>query len=349
MESTLIGKSPAIQNIRELICHVAEAELNTVITGESGVGKEVIARGLYENSVRNGSPFIKVNCAALPEGLFESELFGFEPGAFTGAERKRRGKFELAHNGVLMLDEIGELKLSLQAKLLHVLQSGEFSPLGSEKSVKANTWVIAATNRDLELHVKEGLFREDLYFRLNIVKINVPPLRSRIEDIPPLVNFYLQKYEEQLNCNGHHKPCKHTLEKMMRYSWPGNVRELQNFLRRSLLANDWEQMPHELRTDCSLGASDSDRPNTTLSENVFINELLSENGGQDGQSLKPFSLKKIKRRAQDHVEKEVLSYVLKKTGWNRTKAVEILDISYKTLLYKIDHLNLKAIYLENKN
>ena len=241
-----------------------------------------------------------------------------------------------------MLDEIGELKLPLQAKLLHVLQSGEFSPLGSEKHFKANIWIIAATNRNLEQCVKEGLFREDLYFRLNIVKINVPPLRERIEDLSPLVNFYLQKYEKQMNRKEHRRPSTDTLDKMRRYSWPGNVRELQNFIRRFLLVNDWEQMTHELRTDGSPGASDSGRPNNNLSENVFIKELLSENCGMGGQPLKPFSLKKIKRRAQDHVEKEVLTYVLKKTGWNRTKAVDILDISYKTLLYKIDYLNLKA-------
>ena len=341
METKLIGTSPAVQRIKELISHVAEAELNTIITGESGVGKEVVARCLYENSARKGNPFVKVNCAALPDGLFESELFGFEVGAFTGAEKKRRGKFELAHNGVLMLDEIGELKPPLQCKLLHALQSGEFAPLGSEKEVKTDIWIIAATNRNLEQCVKEGAFREDLYYRLNIVKIHIPPLRKRGEDIPALVNFYVKKYSAKMKNADFRKPDNRMLERMMQYSWPGNVRELQNFLKRFLLVNDWDQFGDELENDDS-GSSGSDLPVNNPSGYKFIEEFLNENGEQVDQPLKPFSLKKIKKMAMDRVEKAVLEHVLEKTGWNRTKAVNILDISYKTLLYKIDHLNLKA-------
>ena len=181
MVPPLIGSSASIERIRELIDHTADTGLNVLITGESGVGKEVVAQNLYYKSQRKDKPFIKVNCAALPEGLLESELFGFERGAFTGAERKKRGKFELAHKGVLFLDEIGDMPLALQAKLLRVLQSGEFAPLGSEKEVKADAWVIASTNQNLVENVKKGLFREDLYYRLNIIKIYIPPFEKGLK------------------------------------------------------------------------------------------------------------------------------------------------------------------------
>ena len=187
METPLIGTSESIEKIRELIKYVAGSDLNVLITGESGVGKEIVAQSLYHGSKRKGKPFIKVNCASLPEGLLESELFGFEQGAFTGAYRKKRGKFELAHQGVIFLDEIGDMSPALQSKLLHVLQCREFVPLGSEKEVTPDVWVIAATNQDLEKKVKEGLFREDLYYRLNAIRIYIPPLRKRPEDIPVLM------------------------------------------------------------------------------------------------------------------------------------------------------------------
>ena len=195
----IIGVSPAIERIRDLIDHVADTGLNIVISGETGVGKEVIAQNLYQKSPRRGKPFVKVNCAALPEGLLESELYGYERGAFTGAEQKRRGKFELANGGVLFLDEIGDMPILLQSKLLHVLQSGEFAPLGSEKEFKTDTWLIAATNHDLEDEIKNQKFREDLYYRLNIIKISIPPLRERVEDIPHLINYYIDVYTSQYN------------------------------------------------------------------------------------------------------------------------------------------------------
>ena len=174
MATPLIGTSESIERIRKLINYVADTCLTVIITGESGVGKEVVAKNLYHESQRKDKPFISVNCAALPDGLLESELFGFERGAFTGADRNKRGKFELAHQGVIFLDEIGDMSLSFQSKLLHVLQSGKFAPLGSEKEVKSDAWVIAATNQELEKKVKEGLFREDLYYRFNTVNIYIP-------------------------------------------------------------------------------------------------------------------------------------------------------------------------------
>ena len=194
MTAPLIGVSQDILKIKELIARVAHTGLNVVITGESGVGKEVVAYQLYKQSPRAGKPFIKINCAALPETLLESELFGHDRGAFTGAVKKKRGKFELANQGTLLLDEIGDMPFGLQAKLLRALQSGEIIPLGSEKEVTIDAWVIATTNQELERHITEQRFREDLYYRLNTISIYVPPLRKRTEDIPALIDYYVKRY-----------------------------------------------------------------------------------------------------------------------------------------------------------
>ncbi|MCJ7615980.1 MAG: sigma-54 dependent transcriptional regulator [Desulfobacterales bacterium] len=240
----LIGVSQTIESIREQIKHVADTGLNIVISGESGVGKELVAQNLYFSSPKKGKPFIKVNCAALPEGLLESELFGYEQGAFTGAEQRKRGKSRLPHNSVLFLDEISDMSLSLQSKLLHALQTGEFSPPGSEKKIKTDTWVIAATNHDLEQDVKEGKFREDLYYRLNSIKFYITPLRNRPEDIPPLIEYYIQKYSGRFNAKQLSKPGKEVMDKLLAYHWPGNIRELQNVLKRAIVLKDWEKVIH---------------------------------------------------------------------------------------------------------
>jgi transcriptional regulator with PAS, ATPase and Fis domain len=340
----LIGVSQSIERIKELINHVADTGLNIVITGESGVGKEVVAQNLYQLSPRKHKPFVKVNCAALPDGLLESELFGFERGAFTGAERKKRGKFELAHQGVLFLDEIGDMSFSLQAKLLHVLQSGEFAPLGSEREFKTDAWVIAATNSQLENSIKEGKFREDLYYRLNIIKILIPPLRERLEDIPPLVDFYIDN--KQLL-----KPSNQIIQRLMEHPWPGNVRELQNVLKRFLVVCDWDEITEELAASRSFQAAGSTpspssggppgmEATNPLKMQSIISDYLDVNGS-DPEDFKNFSLKEIKRQALDHVEKEAIAFVLEKTGWNRSKASRILKVSYKTLLYKIADLKIK--------
>ena len=242
----LIGVSQTTGNIRELIRHVADTGLNIVISGESGVGKELVAQNLYFSSPRKGRPFIKVNCAALPEGVLESELFGYERGAFTGAEQRKRGKFKPAHESVLFLDEIGDRSLSLQSKLFHVLQSGEFSPLGSEKEIKTNTWIIAAINHNLEQDLKNGKFGEDLYYRLNIIKFYIPPLRNRPEDIPHLIEYYLQKYSNCFNTKQLLKPSKEVMNKLLAYHWPGNIRELQNVLKRVIVLKNWEALINEL-------------------------------------------------------------------------------------------------------
>ena len=334
----IIGVSPNIVKTKELINRVADTDLNIIICGESGVGKEVVAQNLYQKSSRKGKPFIKINCAALPEGLLESELFGFEQGAFTGAERRRRGKFELAHGGVLLLDEIGDMSMSLQAKLLHVLQSGEFSRLGSEKELKTDTWILAATNHELEQDIKNEKFREDLYFRLNIIKIYISPLRERPEDIPLLIDHYLKKYSPRFK-NTQAKPDYSLIDKLLKYHWPGNVRELQNVLKRILVMGNWEEIVDEL-TYGSYTTDNLTTMETSSKEPSIVSDILNS-AGDSPPDLESFSLKEIKRRTLDKVEKEAISYVLGRTDWNRSKAAKILKISYKTLLYKISGLNIE--------
>ena len=338
MGPPIIGVSENIRRVKELVEHVAHTGFNTVIFGESGVGKEVVAQNLYQNSPRVGKPFIKINCAALPEGLLESELFGYERGAFTGAEQKRRGKFQLAHGGVLMLDEIGDMSLVLQAKLLHVLQSGEFAPLGSEKDIKTDSWVIAATNHDLKQEISEGKFREDLYYRLNIIKIYITPLRERPEDIEPLINYYLDEYAVQLGTNKVERPSTAVINQLMGYHWPGNVRELQNVLKRMLVLGESEKIVAELLETSSRSPAAGpeqqgvQKPQTLDTFLPFSGEDLANNN---------FSLKSVRKKAIDRIEREVISHVLGKTDWNRSKASKILKVSYKTLLNKITELSIQ--------
>jgi two-component system response regulator AtoC len=333
----IIGISDSIQRVKELVLHVAHTGLNTVISGESGVGKEVVAQSLYQKSPRLGKPFVKINCAALPEGLLESELFGYERGAFTGAEQKRRGKFQLAHGGVLLLDEIGDMPMALQAKLLHVLQSGEFSPLGSEKDFKTDTWVIAATNHDLKVDISEGKFREDLYYRLNIIKVYIPPLRERPEDIVPLIEYYVEDYASQLGGNNIQNPGPGVIERLRTYHWPGNVRELQNVLKRMLVLGDHERIVEDLfETSSTTSDTETSPAGSAHSSAASLVDFKEHDPMNNGA----FSLKKVKKKAVDQVEKEVISYVLKKTDWNRSKASKILKVSYKTLLNKISDLDI---------
>jgi len=339
MGPTLIGISKNIVRIRELIKHVAGTGLNIVISGETGVGKEVVAQKLYESSPRKGKPFIKINCAALPEGLLESELFGYERGAFTGAERKKRGKFKIAHEGVLFLDEIGDMSVSLQSKLLHVLQSGEFAPLGSEKEIKTDTWVITATNHDLEQDLKNGNFREDLYYRLNIIKIHISPLRERVEDIPLLIDYYIKIYNSQFVRKNLIKPNKNVMEKLVSYHWPGNVRQLQNILKRSIVLNDWEKIIEEFTSSIDNAKENSIASELPPEKFTPVADFINFEG-KNSPDLASFSLKKIKKNITNKVEKEIISYVLDKTGWNRSNAAKILKISYKTLLYKISDFNI---------
>ncbi len=235
--SEIVGVSENITRVKHLIAQIADTEVNTIICGETGVGKDLIVQALYQESNRHGKPFIKVNCAALPDTLLESEMFGYEKGAFTGAISSKRGKFEQANGGILFLDEIGDMSFPLQAKLLRVLQDGEFTPLGSEKTVKTDAWVIAATNHDLDKDLRDWKFRQDLFYRLSTVIIHIEPLRNRPEDIPSLIKYYYKKFASHIKDRPVRRLSKDMIYKLTLYDWPGNVRELQNVLKRILIFN----------------------------------------------------------------------------------------------------------------
>ena len=331
METELIGVSQNIKRVRQLINQVADACLNTVVCGETGVGKELVVRLLHQKSCAKEGPLIKVNCAALPDTLLESEMFGYEQGAFTGAVRKMRGKFEQAKEGVIFLDEIGDMSLALQSKLLHALQDGEFFPLGSEKSVKSNAWAITATNRELEEELKTGKFRSDLYYRICTVTIHIDPLRERPEDIPPLISYYVKKYASQFKRNQPPFLNHETIDKLSLYHWPGNVRELQNVLRRIIVLGQEKENIDKI----------IDLPNSSRHNHMEPN--FGSDLGLNGHriDLTDFSLKQYKKQVSDQVEKKLISYVLENTGWNRSRASRILKVSYKTLLARIQDLELR--------
>ncbi len=326
MDVELIGNSLPIRNIKELIKVVANTALSVIIYGDTGVGKEVVARQLHWLSNRRKKRFVKVNCAALPSELLESELFGYEKGAFTGATRFKPGKFEIASDGIIFLDEIGDIPLHLQAKLLHVLQSGEFSRLGGE-DVKVNTWVITATNHDLERDLSEGKFREDLYYRLNIIKIDVPSLRERKEDIPLLVEYFVKKYRSELDIPESFDIDSNMMDVFLKHDWPGNVRELANTIQRLMVLGDWDEImqqmfPEQYGISLQSGLMDS---NTELESDV--------------EEVVP--LKLLKAKAGEYIEKKIIAHALNITGGNKVKAARILNISYKALFYKMNDLGLR--------
>ena len=338
MKTELIGISQNIQRIKELISQVADTGLNILVDGETGVGKEVVAHMLYEQSNRKNKPFVKVNCAALPDTLLESEMFGYEQGAFTGAQRRKRGKFEQADGSLIFLDEIGDMSLPLQSKLLHVLQGGDFSPLGSEKTVKMDAWVVAATNHELEKDIDSGNFRQDLFYRLSTVKIHIEPLRNRPEDIPLLIDFYVRLYTTQFSEKQVLPPSQEAIDKLTAYHWPGNVRELQNVLKRLMILGSGEDSLDDMLMGSSVRPEPAVPP-ASADQRKSPMDLLGFDKNNP-PNLSSLSLKKLKKRAQHIVEKEVIAHVLEKTGWNRSKATAILKISYKTLLTKIKELGL---------
>jgi two-component system response regulator AtoC len=320
----LTGDNPKMREIRDIIEQVADTDITVLIRGESGTGKEVVARTLFQLSDRRNQPFVKVNCAALPSELLESELFGFEKGAFTGAHKRKLGKFEYANHGTIFLDEISEMHPSLQAKLLQVLQDGEFSRLGSESDVHVDTRIIAATNRNLEEAVADGTFREDLYYRLNVVTVHLPPLRDRREAVPLLVEQFLQKNNEQYRKNVT-QLSPETMEIFTKYHWPGNVRELENLVRRMVVLGNEDAVVEEIKLT---GSRQQAREET--SESLDLGAL-----GADFSSEQGIDLKAISRRAAQLAEKGVIEKVLQETRWNRKEAAQRLQISYKALLYKM--------------
>ncbi len=335
MEQILIGSHPSIQKIRELIAMVSDTAFNVLLLGETGTGKEVVARLLHYASPRRDKRFIKVNCAALPLTLLESELFGYEKGAFTGAVNAKPGKFELASDGVILLDEIGDMPWVLQAKLLHVLQSNEFSRLGGTKSVKVNAWVLSSTNHDLEKDMAEGLFREDLYYRMNIIKIELPSLRERREDIPILTKYFIQKHRRDLKMSEAYILDADLSGLFYAYHWPGNIRELSNMILKLMVGENPDKIKSELLNNME---------NEGLSPPIEIIPETSKEPVQDdkkgkGQD-KMRSLKELKADAMKYIEKKAIMHALDMTGWNKKKAAKMLKISYKTLFYKMENLGI---------
>jgi two-component system response regulator AtoC len=333
--AALLGENPRIVEVRRLIERVAASDVTVLISGESGTGKEVTARALRQGSRRRERAFIKVNCAALPGDLLESELFGYEKGAFTGALQAKPGRFELADRGTIFLDEIGEMSSLLQAKLLQVLQDGEFSRLGSATDVRVDARVIAATNRDLKRAVADGAFREDLYFRLNVVRIALPPLRDHKDDIPLLTEHVLQEHGHLYTGHGAPRLAAETRRLFMDYSWPGNVRELENLIKRILVLGSDLTVQRELREALD-EATALPSPATSL-------PLAAANALEDDSHSEPplTSLKDIGRSAAREAERAAILAVLERTRWNRKEAAALLGISYKALLYKIkeNHLD----------
>jgi len=336
MDYPFIGNHPSLQKIRELVTMVSDTAFNVLLLGETGTGKEVVARLLHSSSSRSRKRFLKVNCAAMPLTLLESELFGYEKGAFTGAEKSKPGKFELASDGVILLDEIGDMPLVLQAKLLQVLQSGEFPRLGGTTDVKVNAWVIASTNHDLENDMKRGLFREDLYYRLNIIKIELPPLRERKEDIPLLTRHFFQKYRSYLDIDETLTLNSDMLKLFEAYHWPGNVRELAAIILRLAVGVDAEKIKSELMDNM---VSDSvPLPVETFPELVRRAEP-EQKDEKSADALR--SLKDLKAEATTYIEKETILHALKMTGWNKKRAALMLKISYKALFYKMDNYGIR--------
>ena len=320
----LCGDDPKMREVREIIEQVADTDITVLVRGESGTGKELVARALHRLSGRVDRPFVKVNCAALPSELLESELFGFEKGAFTGAQRRKLGKFEYANHGTIFLDEISEMHPALQAKLLQVLQDGEFSRLGGESDVHVDTRVIAATNRNLETAVTDGSFREDLFYRLNVVTVQLPALRDRKDAIPLLVDHFLNMYNRQYGKNVKQLQPR-TLEACHAYQWPGNVRELENTVKRMVVLGNEQAILEEITHRTGLAGTPDE------ASSVFDLEAL----GVDFADSKGVDLEAIAKRAAQIAEKKVIERVLDQTRWNRKEAAERLQISYKALLYKM--------------
>lgn len=323
----LLGHSRRITDIKNIIRRVAQPDITVLLRGESGTGKELAAQAIYRHSNRQSKPFVKVLCAAIPEGLLESELFGHEKGAFTGAHRMKPGKFEFANRGTIFLDEIGDVPQSLQAKLLQVLQDGEFSRIGG-REVEVDVRVIAATNKNLERAVVSGTFREDLFYRLNVVSITMPSLRERKEDIPVLVEYFLHKYCNIYN-KDYHPLSQETMDRFDAYRWPGNVRELENIVKRIIVLGSE-------KVELS-GCSEAD---AVVEKAAPVHVEESKEKAAVETTFTPRRLKEVAQEAVSKAEEEAIRKTLLLCKWNRRKTAEMLSISYKTLFYKMRQYNL---------
>jgi two-component system response regulator AtoC len=307
-----LWRSPKMRDVRDIIEQAAGVNVTVLITGETGTGKDLVARAIHEASARRRGPFVKVNCAALPRELLESEMFGHERGAFTGAHQLKLGKFEAADRGSIFLDEIGDLHPALQGKLMHVLQDGQFSRVGGRSTIKVDVRVLAATNQDLEGAVVTGQFREDLFYRLNVIQIRVPPLRERPEEIPLLADYFMLRYSTLFGRDPVTLPAE-TVQRLLRHRFPGNVRELENVIKRIVVLGDR-----------GLGQSTLPPPSPGADDKIAAPARTA-----------PTSLKDISRNAAHGAERAAIREVLEQTRWNRVQAAKLLGISYRALLYKI--------------
>jgi DNA-binding NtrC family response regulator len=321
----LIGQSPAMQAIYKEIGRVASKPVNVLIRGETGTGKELIARALYQHSERAAAPFIAINCAAIPETLLESELFGHERGAFTGAESRRIGRFEQADHGTIFLDEIGDMTPGTQVKLMRVLQEKCVQRLGGKETIQVDVRVVAATHRDLETAIRQKQFREDLYYRLSVVVITLPPLRSRREDIPDLVRYFLEKYGPELG-NPEPSILPEAMDFLQAQSWPGNVRELENVVRKALLAaQTYTINVDHLRTALNKSGGLSYPPSTSLGE--YIDELLA--------AARRGEIADVHARLLEATERELFQHAINQAQGNQAKASRWLGISRITMKAKL--------------
>ncbi len=306
-----------MQALRQRMDKVASANVPVLIQGESGTGKDIIARMVHGLSPWRTGPFVKVNCPAIPGTLLESELFGYEKGAFTGAYGSKPGRVEMAHRGTLFLDEISELDLALQSKLLQLLQDGQFCRIGAQEDKKVEVRVVCATNRRLEEEIETGTFRQDLFYRINVVNLHMPPLRDRRGDIPDLVEYFLEYYNRKYNCRAR-SLSPELMNSLQKYRWPGNIRELENMVKRYVILGNEEVISGDLVSH----------------EQEFFNPEINFEG--------PISLKKITRQATRELERKIILKVLQHHHWNRKQAARSLNISYRALLYKIRDAGLPA-------
>jgi len=309
-EAVIFGRSEAMRAVHDRLTKVASANVPVLIQGESGTGKDIIARMIHGLSPWKTGPYVKVNCPAIPGTLLESELFGYEKGAFTGAYGMKPGRVEMAHRGTLFLDEISELDSALQSKLLQLLQDGQFCRIGAQEDKKVEVRVVCATNRRLEEEIENGTFRQDLFYRINVVNVSLPPLRERRSDVPELAYYFLEYYNRKYNCKA--RPLSSELIVVLqKYHWPGNIRELENLIKRYVILGNEEAITSDLVTR----------------EPQYVNHEINLDG--------PISLKKITRQAVRDLEKKVIFKVLQMHHWNRKQSARALGISYRALLYKI--------------
>jgi len=330
----IVGSSRQMQDVFKLIGQVAEKDVTVLITGESGTGKELVARAIYHHSHRADRPFMAVNCASIPDALFESELFGYERGAFTGAYRTYVGKFERCHEGTLFFDEVGDMSMSTQAKVLRVLQEGEFERLGGTETIRVEVRILAATNKNLEKEVEAGRFREDLYYRLKVISIELPPLRDRPDDVPPLVNYFVGRFSEEYGKSVHYV-ADQTIQRLQSYAWPGNVRELENCLRRAVLMCKGDV----LLTEHVQFEADRDGAPGPTTRQALVDRLRRR-----AADLVPEILRLAEEDAEvnvlDLVEEAIVDYALRHCHHNQVHTARMLGISRNTLRHRIQKYGL---------